>query len=300
MKILITGGTGFVGTNLSRVLVERGHEVTVLARRRKEALPAGVKQIVDDTSKPGPWMEHVAEHNVLINLAGVSIFGRWNNDYKKLMHDSRILTTRNLVEAIPPDSGKDMTLLSTSAVGYYGFTGDDELAEDSPAGDDFLGRLAKDWEAEALRAREKGVRVAIMRFGVVLGKDGGALEQMTRPFRFFAGGPLGNGRQWTSWIHIEDLCRAAVHLMENEALRGPFNFTAPAPVRNSDLARAIGKTLGRPSFMPAPGFMIKLVLGEFGSVLLKGQRVIPKALEASGFKFEYRSVKQALGDLLVK
>jgi len=207
------------------------------------------------------------------------------------------LTTANLVNAIPEGSS-DVTLLSTSAVGYYGPTGDEDLSEESPPGSDFLATLARDWESEALKAEAKGVRVVIHRFGIVMGKGEGALAQMILPFRFFVGGPLGSGRQWFSWIHIEDLCRAASFILHNPDIRGPVNFVAPEPVRNKDLARAIGKILKRPAFMPAPGFMIRLVMGEFGSVILSGQKVFPRVLQAKGFQFNYPNIDTALVNLL--
>ncbi|MCA1959478.1 MAG: TIGR01777 family oxidoreductase [Desulfomonile sp.] len=300
MKAFITGGTGFVGTKLTRALLDKGHEVTVLSRseKRRPGLPAQIRLIAGDPTEHGLWQQEVPEHDVLINLAGESIFSRWNDEYKKRLRDSRILTTRNLVEAIPSDGGAVKHLLSTSAVGYYGFTGDEELGEDADPGTDFLATLAQDWEAEALKAAGKGIRVVVARFGVVLGKDGGALEQMVRPFRLFAGGPIGSGKQWFSWIHVEDLCRAALFVIEHPEISGPVNFCAPNPVRNADLADAIGNTLHRPSFIPAPGFVIKLVMGEFGSVILKGQRVVPKMLKKHGFHFNYGRIEDALNNLL--
>ncbi len=209
MKIFITGANGFVGTNLITLFVREGHDITALVRSEKagSALPSEASAVIGEPSKPGKWQEAVAGHDVLINLAGATIFKRWNQAYKQLLRDSRILTTRNLVDAIPAETGTAVTLLSTSAVGYYGFTEDQMLDEKSPGGDDFLAVLARDWEAEARKARDKGVRVVLTRFGIVLGRDEGALAQMTMPFRFFAGGPIGSGRQWFSWIHIEDLCR---------------------------------------------------------------------------------------------
>lgn len=300
MKVFITGGTGFVGTELTRLLLGEGHDVSVMARHEvtSKDFPTGAVQVIGDGMKPGKWQEEAAHHDVLINLAGVSIFGRWTESYKKLMRDSRILTTRNLVSAIPRSSGSDMTLISTSAIGYYGFTGDEELDETAPPGDDFLARLAMDWEAEALKAEEKGVRVVRQRFGVVLGKGGGALSQMLLPFKMFVGGPIGSGKQWFSWIHRQDLIRATQFLMETPELKGPFNFTAPNPVRNEELAEEIGAQLGRPTVMRAPGFMIKLVMGEFGSVVLKGQRVVPRRLQERGFTFNYPSLKAALGEII--
>ncbi len=299
MRAFLTGGNGFVGTNLIRHLLNGGHDVTVLLRDEKKGLhlPRQVSLVVGDSVKPGGWQEAVAEHDLLVNLAGAGIFKRWDSAYKQLLRDSRILTTRNLVEAIP--QGSTATLLSTSAVGYYGFRDDEELDETSPPGTDFLARLATDWELEALKAQSKGVRVVITRFGVVLGRDGGALAQMTLPFRFLVGGPLGDGRQWISWIHIDDLCRATLFAATHDSVKGPVNFTAPGSVTNRELSRSIGKVMGRPSFLPAPGFMIKLVMGEFGDVILKGQRVIPKVLLENGFSFTFPTIDRALRDLLV-
>jgi uncharacterized protein len=299
MKIFITGANGFVGTSLGRFLLNEGHEVMGLVRTEAKgrALPKGASYVVGEGTQPGKWQEAVAGHDVLINLAGVPIFRRWTPAYKRLLYDTRILTTRNLVDAISAEKGSSVTLLSTSAVGYYGATADEELGESSPPGNDFLATLARDWEGEAVKAGDKGVRVAMTRFGVVLGK-GGALPQMIRPFRFFVGGPLGNGRQWFSWIHIEDLCRAVLFVMTSQEISGPANFTAPGPVRNGDLARAIGKVLGRPSIMPAPAFMIRLLMGEFGSVILTGQRVVPRSLQAHGFKFRFADIEAALENLL--
>jgi uncharacterized protein len=300
MKVFMTGGYGFVGTAVTRFFLQAGHEITLVVRDEQKAgrVPPGASWVVGDPTKPGKWQESVAGHDVLINLAGATIFRRWTDSYKQIIRDSRIFTTRNLVDAIPGGAPPNLTLISTSAVGYYGSTGDEELREGSPPGSDFLADLARDWEAEALKAEKKGVRVVITRFGVVLGKGGGALQQMVLPFRFFVGGPLGSGNQWFSWIHLDDLCRADLFVMENPEIRGPLNFAAPGPIRNRDLAQAIGKALGRPAFMPAPGFMIRTILGEFGSVLLEGQRVVPGALLSKGFRFDYPDVESALRNLL--
>lgn len=299
MKILITGGTGFVGNYLSPRLSAEGHEVTVLTRgvARNREKESTIRFLQGDPTKHGPWQDAVAENDVIINLAGASIFGgRWSEERKRLLHESRIITTRYLVEAMPATG--NTTLISTSAVGYYGFHEDEELDESSPTGDDFLALLARDWEEEAMKAREKGSRVVITRFGIVLGRNGGALNQMVTPFRFFVGGPIGNGLQWLSWIHMEDLVRAITHLMSNPDLAGSFNMTAPNPVQNVELARTLGRLLGRPSWMPAPGFMVRLLLGEFGSVILKGQRVLPQKLLESGFQFRFSNLEGALRDLL--
>lgn len=297
MKILITGGTGFVGRHLSARLIQEGHQVAVLTRGApQDGGSTRLTYLQGDPTHPGRWQEAVAEQDVLINLAGTSIFGRWTPDYKEELRLSRILTTRHLVEAIAQGAG--VTLLSTSAVGYYGFHQDEELDESSPPGNDFLARLAVDWEAEALAAATKGARVIITRFGIVLGRSGGALQQMITPFKWFAGGPIGWGRQWFSWIHVHDLVEAILHLLSRQDASGPFNLTSPNPVRNKEFSAALGKVLGRPSWLPTPGFMIRLVLGEFGSVILKGQRVLPRRLLNTGFQFRYPLVKEALRDLL--
>lgn len=299
MRFFITGANGFVGTNLARMLLEEQHQVTVLVRdaSRMRRLPSGVEAVFGESTQPGRWQESVAGHDVVINLAGATIFSRWTSAYKELIRTSRIFTTRNVVDALQP-AEHQVTLLSTSAVGYYGFTGDEELSEAEPAGTDFLAGIAKDWEAEALRAHEKSVRVVLMRFGVVLGKDGGALAQMVRPFRFFVGGPLGSGEQWFSWIHVRDLCRAVLFLSSHPEVQGPVNFTAPQPVKNRELAKTIGRVLHRPAFMPAPAFIIKLVLGELGSVILNGQRAVPRVLLAHGFSFQFPDIETALRDIL--
>jgi uncharacterized protein (TIGR01777 family) len=295
MKILITGGTGFVGKSLALALIRSGHEVSILTRSGKGDLP-GISWIGGDPTQRGKWQEAVREHGVIINLAGASIFTRWTEEAKRRIRDSRILTTRHLLEAIDGEKGR--TFFSTSAVGYYGFHGDEDLTEDSPPGGDFLALLARDWEAEAREAEKKGCRVVITRFGIVLGEKGGALGQMIPLFRKYLGGPLGSGRQWFSWIHIEDLTRAFLFLLEHPELSGPVNFTAPNPLRNKELAQGLGRILGRPAFLPAPGFLLRMVLGEFGSILLEGQRVLPRKLLQAGFQFSYPEIDGALRQVI--
>ena len=299
MRVLVTGGTGFLGTYLTARLIQDGNEVTVLTRSAKgsKTPSPGISYLQGDPTQKGPWQESIRNHDAIINLAGASIFSRWTEAHKKLIVESRMTTTRNLVEGIPAGSVKKISLLSASAVGYYGFHGDEELTEESPRGDDFLARLADEWETQAFRAKEKGARVVVTRFGIVLGEKGGALGQMIPLFKKFIGGPIGSGRQWFSWIHIKDLAEAFVFLMKHPEISGPVNLCAPGPVRNKDLAKALGKALHRPSFMPAPGFMIKLALGEFGSVILEGQRVIPRRLLDGGFVFQYPEINKALRSL---
>jgi uncharacterized protein (TIGR01777 family) len=295
MKIFITGGTGFVGKSLAPALVRSGHQVSILTRSGKGEFP-GISWIEGDPTQKGKWQEAVKQHGVIINLAGASIFTRWTEESKRMIRDSRILTTRHLLEAM--DGGKGKTFFSTSAIGYYGFHGDENLAEDSPPGGDFLALLAKDWEAEAKEAEKKGCRVVLTRFGIVLGEKGGALGQMIPLFNKYVGGPLGSGKQWFSWIHIEDLTRAFLFLLEHPEISGPVNFTAPNPVRNKELAQWLGRIMGRPAFLPAPGFMLRLVLGEFGSILLEGQRVLPQKLVQAGFQFSYPEIDRALRQVI--
>jgi len=296
MKILITGGTGFVGTQLTTRLIQEGNEVTILTRSRKgtEKVTPGILYLQGDPTQKGPWQEAIQSHDAVINLAGASIFAKWTEEYKKAIRESRVSTTRNIVEGMPSHPPKPFTLFSTSAVGYYGFCGDEELTEESPHGEDFLARMAVEWEGEALKAKDKGARVVITRFGIVLGEKGGALSQMIPLFKKYIGGPIGSGRQWFSWVHINDLAEAFAFLMKHPEISGPVNLCAPNPVRNKDLAKALGKVLNRPSFMPAPGFLVKLVLGEFGSVILEGQRVIPRMLLQNGFVFKYPDIYTAL------
>jgi len=296
MKILITGGTGFVGTQLTSRLIKDGHEVTILTRslKRSGEAPRGISYLQGDPNQKGPWQEAIKNHDGVINLAGASIFSKWTEEHKKAIRESRVNTTRNIVEGIPSHPEKPFTLFSTSAVGYYGFCGDEELVEDSAPGNDFLARIALEWEGEALKAREKGARVVITRFGIVLGEKGGALSQMIPLFKKYIGGPIGSGKQWFSWVHIKDLAEAFVFLMKHPEISGPVNLCSPNPVRNKDLAKALGKALHKPSFLPAPGFMVKFVLGEFGSVILEGQRVIPRRLLEKGFVFQYPDIDKAL------
>lgn len=297
MKILITGGTGFVGGAVTRRLLEMGHEVTVIGSSRQCRLPAHeqLSYVSADTTKPGDWQRLVAEQEALINLTGRSVFNLWTESYKKSIYDSRILTTRNLVAALPENS--ETILLSTSAAGYYGDGGEAEKLETMGPGNDFLAQVCRDWEAEAQTAAAKGARVVLMRFGVVLGKGGGAMATMKLPFQLGLGGPIGSGKQWFPWIHLEDLVSAIVFLLSAEECRGPFNFTAPQPVRQKDFARQLGACYHRPALLPAPAFVMKLVLGEFGQSLLQGQKVVPSALSESGFLFTYPDLPAALREI---
>jgi hypothetical protein len=300
MKIFMTGGTGFVGRNLTEHLTRQGHQVTVLTRSttRTKPLPQGASYLEGNPVQKGPWQEKVREHDGAINLAGASIFKRWSDAYKQELRDSRMLTTRNLVEALSSMKSPNPFLFSTSAIGYYGFHEDEELDETSPPGEDFLGSLAQEWESTALEAERHGVRVVLLRFGVVLGEGGGALKEMVPLFKRYMGSPLGSGKQWFSWVHLKDLASMYSFLLEHRDISGPINCTSPEPVRNREMTTILGQVLGKPTFMPAvPGFVIRLVMGEFGSVLLKGQRVLPRRLLKKGFSFQFPSLKDALEEI---
>jgi hypothetical protein len=297
MKVFIVGGTGFVGVNLANRLVARGDEVTVMGQdaARPRGLDPSVAVVQGDGRLPGPWQESIAGRDVVVNLAGVPIFRRWTDEVKRLIRESRVLTTRNVTDALPAGGG--VTLCSTSAVGYYGSRGDEELEEGAAPGADFLARLCVEWEEEARRAEGKGTRVVVTRFGIVLGPGGGVLAQMVPLFRRYLGGPLGHGRQWFSWIHVEDLFAAYLHVLGRPGASGVYNFTAPGPVRNAELTRELGRVLHRPAVLPAPAFAIRLALGEVGGVILEGQRVLPRRLLAEDFGFRYPRIGEALDAL---
>jgi uncharacterized protein (TIGR01777 family) len=294
MNILITGGTGFIGTSLSRELIKSGHTVVVTTRRpsdSQERLTWNPPDLVPS--------DVISNFDAVINLAGEPIApGRWTNKRKKLIMSSRINTTHALVQSMRISNPKPKVLISASAIGYYGAHGDEFVTEDTPPSSDFLAEVCKTWEKEALKAEELGVRVVLVRTGGVLESDGGALPQMMIPFRFFLGGPIGSGKQWFSWIHRDDVVGIIKYALENGTVSGPVNATAPAPVTNMDFSAALGKALNRPSWLSVPVFIVKLTLGELGSVLLAGQRVWPEKVLKAGYKFKYTEVNEALKAIL--
>lgn len=308
MRFVIAGGTGFIGSSLAEMYAEEGHDVRVLTR----SLADGEAQHDAGTGHPGitrvgwrpdgsagAWSHVVDDADAVINLAGESLAdGRWSPARKAALRDSRILATRSIAEAIRRAAKPPRVFISSSAVGYYGPCGTEPKTEDSPAGDDFLSRLAEDWEVEARRAEPAGTRVVLLRTGLVLERTGGALPQMMMPFRFFVGGPIGNGRQYISWIHRLDVVEMIRWIIETPAVVGPVNATAPYPVTNREFARALGRALHRPAIVPAPGFALKLLFGEMAEpLLLNGQRVIPAKAQAHGYHFRYPEIDIAMRGL---
>jgi hypothetical protein len=243
--------------------------------------------------------EKLSDVDAVVNLAGASIFSeRWSEKRKAEIRASRVETTRLLVESLRNADPRPRVLVSASAIGYYGDRGDEEVDEDSSSGDDFLARVCVDWEAEAMKAVDAGVRVVIARFGLILGRGGGALGQMLPAFRNYVGGNIGSGRQWMSWVHIDDVTGFIEFALENDSVEGRFNLTAPNPVKNREFAKILGKVMHRPSIFPVPGFVLKLALGEFGEVLLTGQKVIPRRTLEAGYRFRYDDLEGALRDIL--
>ena len=294
MKIVITGGSGFVGTRLSDFLLSRGFRAIALGRSagKHRISHASFNYVSADTTQPGKWQDELEDADAVVNLAGTSIFKRWTSSNKQQIYDSRILTTRNVVSALPP--GKRIVLCSASGAGYYGDRRDDSLKEDEKPGDDFLAGVSVDWESEALKADSQDVRVVVMRFGVILGKSGGAMAKMIPAFKLFVGGSMGSGQQWFPWMHLDDLTSAIQFILENDQIRGPVNFCAPNPARYREMAKALGEALNRPAIMPAPAFMIRLAMGEFGNVFLASQRILPDKLVKNGFSFKYPDIKDAI------
>jgi uncharacterized protein len=301
MDIFLAGATGFVGSALIPHLLAEGHQVRVLVRNPGKAgqLPAPVKVVNGDPTRPGPWQQEAAGAQVVINLTGTSIFTRWTPAAKRQILDSRILATRNLVEAMGP-AGPDgaKTLINASAAGYYGGQGDEVKTEAAGPGRDFLAEVCVAWEKEAFRAGQHGHRVVATRLAVVLGRGGGALSQMLTPFRLGLGGRLGSGRQFFPWIHLADLTAIFAFLIKHPEISGPVNCGAPNPINNAEFTRALGRALNRPTWLPVPGFMLRLLFGEMSSVLLTGPAMIPAVLQKHGFAFQFPAIDQALVDLV--
>jgi uncharacterized protein len=298
VKIAVTGATGFIGRSLCAELARRGDQVVALTRdpvRARAALP-GVEAI----EWSGRESRALPAVDALVNLAGEPIAGRWNAEKKRRFRESRVDNTRRLVEEVRAMEPRPSVLVSASAVGYYGDRGEESLTEASGPGNSFLAELCHDWEAEAQRAGEFGVRVVCPRFGVVLDRDGGALQSMLTPFRLGLGGPLGSGRQWFPWIHRADVIGLLLLALDSPAAGGALNVVAPEAVRNRDFTHTLGAVLHRPTLLPVPAFALRLLLGEFAGELLSSQRVVPEQAQALGYSFRFPGLEAALRDILAR
>lgn len=301
MKVIVTGATGFIGSRLCETLAASGHEPVALSRRpsdaqyRLSALADAYEWSPMDGPPPLEAFEGVA---AVVHLAGESVSGRWSPEKKRAIRESRVRGTCHLVDALEQLEDKPGVLVSASGINVYGDRGEEELAEDAELGSGFLAQVGIDWEAEARRAEEVGVRVVNPRIGIVLGPNGGALQAMLTPFKLGVGGPMGSGRQWWAWVHRDDVVGIIQHAIEHDEIRGPINATAPNPTRQRDFAKTLGRVLTRPAFVPAPTFALKLLLGEFSQELLGSQRVLPERAQQTGYAFGYPELEPALRTIL--
>jgi uncharacterized protein (TIGR01777 family) len=309
MNILMTGATGLVGTALVKKLAAEGQTVYRLSRvesPKSSATAPGVFDLPWNSSSGGiggsggsSSLEVNASVDALINLAGAPVVGgRWTRERKALLRSSRVDTTRRLVSAIAKMEKKPRVLISASAIGYYGNRGEELVTENSAPGTDFLAELGKEWENEAVKAEKFGVRVVLLRFGIILAKQGGALPQMMLPFKYGLGGKLGSGRQWTSWIALQDVVEIVQEALRNDSWKGPINLVAPQAARNSDFTKSLAKVLHRPAIFTAPAFALKLAMGEMAETLLGGVRVAPQVLEQNGYRFLHANLDEALKAIL--
>ena len=303
MRVIVTGGTGFIGSALCRELITAGHQPVVLTRdpdgaRRK--LGTGIEASLWEPAQSGEWQHALDGVEAVVNLAGESIAGRrWSEGHKAAIRDSRVEGTRSLVAAIGRAERQPTVLVSASATGYYGPRGDEPVSESDPPGGDFLARVCRDWESEARAAEALGVRVAVVRTGVVLGPGGGALSKLLPPFKMFVGGPLGSGRQGFPWVHLTDVVGIYIRAIQSPDVSGPLNATGPEPLTNREFSERLARVLGRPSWLPAPALALKLLLGEMAEpLLLQGQKVLPTRTEQLGYAFRFRTAEAALRDVL--
>lgn len=301
MKILITGATGFIGKGLLGTLNEKGHEIIVLTRNPDSAkiyLPVHCEVVAwnpEQTALPPGSLKGV---DAVINLAGEGIAdGRWSHDRKRKIIQSRVLSTRRLVDAMSNMKDKPKVFVSASAIGFYGDRGDEPLDETSSKGHGFLSKVCENWEDEIIKARDLGVRTVTLRVGMVLGHDGGALNKMLPPFKLGVGGKLGTGSQWMSWIHVKDMVNMMVHALENSSIDGTYNAVSPNPVRNREFTEILGRVQNRPTIFPVPQFVLKIVLGELSELLLGSQRVMAEKIIDTEFQFEYPQLEKALREV---
>jgi uncharacterized protein len=299
MHVVVSGGTGFIGTRLTSALVARGHGVTVLTRDASRSRDELHPKIAVVSWAPGASWEGVVDGaDAIVNLAGTNLATRWTKAAKDRIVKSRLGALERLHAAVENAKTRPAVLASASAVGYYGPHGDEELTEEAAPGSGFLATTCVEWEAAARRFTDLGLRVVNPRIGVVLGAEGGALPKMLLPFKAGLGGPVGSGKQWMSWIHADDLVALVIDVLEKPAASGPVNATAPNPARNEDFSKTLGRVLHRPVLMKVPAPALKLLLGEMSSVLLEGQRVLPKRAQELGFQFRHTELDEALRDVL--
>lgn len=299
MKVVITGGTGLIGTALAKNLVGDGHQVVILSRNPKRRESIKEAELVRwDGRTAGDWVEQADGATAIVNLAGASIDSRWTDSHKKEIIESRVNAGQAVIAGIKAMQHKPEVLVQASAVGYYGPHGHETVTEDTPAGSDFLAEACKAWEASTEEAESLGVRRVVTRTGIVLSTKGGAMARLLPVFKFFAGGTVGKGNQYMPWIHISDEIGAIRFLIENKNARGIYNLASPNPVTNQDFTGAMGKAMNRPSLMPAPGFGIKLAFGEMSTVILDGQRAVPQRLQQLGYQFQFTDPQNAIRNLL--
>jgi uncharacterized protein len=300
MKVAITGSTGLVGKRLIERLQAENHQILILTRRietAKKIFPQ-VEAIAYNPTESGDWQSAISSCDAVVNLAGEPLAeGRWTANKKQDILDSRKLGTQKLVEAISQANPRPQVLINASAIGYYGTSETATFEEISPAGSDFLAEVCKNWESAAEKVKNAGTRLVILRFGIVLGQ-GGALGKMLAPFQMFAGGPLGSGRQWVSWIHIDDLVNLILYCLEHPEVSGTFNATSPNPVKMAEFCQVLGETINRPSWLPVPDIALELLLGEGAIVVLEGQKVLPNRTQSTGFNYTYPHLKAAIANVV--
>jgi uncharacterized protein (TIGR01777 family) len=305
MRVFVTGGTGLIGTRLIAQLFRRGDQPVLLTRRyalARQMFGPECELAEGDPMQPGDWQKKLETCDAVIHLAGENLFNRrWNTRFKALMFDSRVKSTQHVVEALLRSptraNGSPKVLVNTSAIGFYGPHGDEELDEQSPPGNDFLANLCIAREKAALEAQKAGLRVALVRVGIVLDKEGGALAKMLTPFKLYVGGPIGNGKQWMSWIHHEDMVGLFLLGLDHPQASGPLNGTAPNPVTNRDFSKALGRALHRPSFMPTPVLGMRVLLGEVANVVATGQRILPRVPLRLEYQYRFPTIDGALADI---
>lgn len=299
MRIAIAGGTGFVGSALVKKLLDKNHELFILTRNTADKHSSKNLQYVQWLNVDDSPEDALESIDVFINLAGESInSGRWTDERKKRILNSRITATREVLRIVSRLEEKPYTLINASAVGYYGTSRNETFTEaNSKSGTDFLAETVTRWEKEASKAEEFEVRTVFCRFGIILEKDDGALPRMALPYKLFAGGPVGTGDQWVSWIHLDDVVNGILYCIEHEQLQGPVNFTSPNPLTMKEFGKILGEVLNRPHWLPAPGFALKIALGEMSTLVLEGQKVLPEKLQALGYDFLYPDLRSALRNI---